>query len=1455
MLGLLAVLFISLQFDGVQTFFAHRLTGYLSSELKTKVSIEKVSIRFATSVVLKNVYVEDQHGDTLLYAGELVASIQDVRFKARHLNISKVTLRNGNFNLIRYKSEIHDNLHFLTEYFSSADTTKLTPASSPWDIRLKALTMENMNFKRAIEDDTTHSHGVNFSDLDIHTINGNFSNFSTLNDSIFVRIDHLSFSDKSGFKVDEFAAEAKVSNEQIRLQKLIIHTPNTNVSTDLTLNFNSFNDFDEFIHNIHWSTDFRQSTVSFKDIAYFATDLYGMDQKVKLDGLFKGNVNKFKGRNVSISWGKDSYFHGNVAMDGLPNFNETYIDILADEIRTNRADIEIIPVPPFDKKEHVSVPDNLAQLGSVRFKGKFTGFPNDFVAYGLINTKIGSISSDLNLKYNEHIASYFGHLSANNFDLGKIAMLPDLGIVTFSADVKGSGLQLDDISAILKGKVDILTYKKYAYRNISLDGQIAKKLFSGSFSIKDENADIDFTGAIDYRKKLPEFNFNAEIHKAHLDTLNLVTLNGETALQTSISTHFTGNKPDNIVGSILIDSTNFIIGKKLYHLNEININSEKSGTNRTIDINSDILDAHFAGEFEFATILDAFKEIIPRFLPSVILPRKSFSSNQNFSYNVNLKNINLISEIFLPNWDFSPNTLLKGNFNSIDHKFVVRLNSPYITYKKFTLNDLHTTATAGVEQLNVRVMAASLFKDEISLVDFPDINAVAQSDKVNFMIGLADQDSFPNRAHLEGEARFKSASSFSIDIDSSFIVVNGQSWKLDAENKINFDSSGIQLSHLRFARNNQELSFDGKISKDTSNILMLNMNHFDLASLNQLVLKTNATRLGGIVSGNVELKDIYEKVQIQSDLTADNLSLNGDTLGNAEVKLQYNSNKEVIATTIQITKGTVKIVDVNGNYFLNKEDNLDFTVKLNGFYLHTVERYISDILSDINGKASANLKLTGSLNKPIFTGDVELLKTSLVINYLKTRYSFNAKIKVKENEFVVDDLLLVDVNNNEAHAYGSVYHDYFHNFRFDINLRANKFQVLNTTLRDNGLYYGVANASGYAHFEGPIQNINMDISLSPERGTVINIPLNTASDLSQSEFITFIDRTKDTSSTITRTRVDLSGVRLNMNLDMNPNALINIIFDEKIGDVISGSGYGSLRLDINTAGDFNMYGNYTITRGDYLFTLQNLINKKFTIEPGGQITWSGEPYEATVDISAVYELYTSSLYNVYPVDSTYKRRLPVDCKLILTNKLMNPTISYEINVRNLPPSDQAIIKTILNNEQEINKQMFGLLVLNQFVPPSTAGQIGKLDASAGAGANASELLSNQVSNWLGQLSKDVVIGFNYRARDTYSSQELQLMFSKTLFNDRLKLEGNVGYLNGSQATVNSNVVGDFSAEYKLGDGRFSFKGFNRSNADNIINYSQSPYTQGLGFFYRQEFGSWKDLMRRMGIKSDDTKPK
>lgn len=1457
LLLLIGTTFILLQAESVQTWLAQRAASYLSDQLKTKVTIGRVSIQFVERVSLRDLYIEDKHHNTLFYADELLINIKDLSTSRHKLELSQVKLKGAKFYLMRYHGEEHDNIKFLTDYFASADTSK---SSSPWKIKLNDIRLEDVTFRHFKEDKIVNPDGVDFGHLDVSGIYGDLKDISFVNDSIFVNISKLRFKDRSGFQLDELSSDAKIAPHEMRLKQLIIRTPQTDLHTDLTFRYDSMSAFDDFENAVNFNSDFKNSSVSFGDIAFFVTDLKGMDNTVKLDGLFKGTVSRFKGKNVTIEFGEKSFFKGNIAMTGLPVIEETYMDILATDVQANKKDVESIPLPPFSEHAHVEIPENLFALGKVDFKGKFTGFLSDFVAFGNVTTDIGFLSSDMNVKVDRQKKTtvYSGHLSTNHFNLGKVISAEDVGLLTMSADVNGSGLKLDNIDAKLIGTIEALEFRNYTYRGMKMNGEVSKKLFSGSLNIHEPNIDLDFAGMVNFSGAVPDFNFTADIGKAHLDTLNLFKYRGEEELKTKIVSHFSGNKFDNLEGSIEIDSTDFRFDKVMYHINHLGIDSRKENSNRAVTIVSDNVDASFSGRFELATLGDAFKQVLPRYLPAVVLPMKSTVSNQDFTFNIRLKNMSVLTENFFPSWWVEPNTIIRGKFNSITDNISLNVESPLIRYKNFRFVNTSLTNTADHEKMKLKLSTDQLYYSDSSFISHSQLTAEANNNHVLFQLQMADSTISSDRANLKGELSFASAKKFDLRFDESTVYLQHDKWMLASGNKVVFDSSAINVTGFNFVKGDEQINVGGTVSKNEKDLLFVDFSNFNLQHLNSL-LKSSDVTVGGMLNGKATVSDVYQKIKLVSNLNVDKLQFNGDTLGNALFITSFDDDKKIISVNATIQNGAVKVIAVTGDYHMNTEnDNLDFDVKLNNFYVNTIGKYIEDVVSELNGRVSADLKLAGSFNRPVFTGKVSLNRVHCKVNYLNTRYNFTNDVIVGENYFELKDFKIFDERNESAIANGRISHTYFKDFKFNVNLDAKKFQCLNTNSSQNSLYYGVANASGSAYFSGPPKDMSMQIQFTSEKGTQIFIPLTSTSEVSQSSFITFREKGKFANFSSQTNRVNLSGIKLDMTLDITPDAEIQIIFDEKIGDKIIGNGYGNLRLDINPYGDFNMFGTYEIQSGSYLFTLQNIINKKFTIERGSTISWGGNPYDADIDLSAVYTTRTSTLSKILPADSTYRTNLTVDCRLYLTNKLMSPTIKYAIDVRGVDASAESQIKSVLNSEGEASKQMFGLLVLNQFLPPSgnTSQTSNNINAGAGAGANGIELLKDQVNNWLSQISSAVNIGVNYQARDIYSKEEVQLMLSKTLLNDRLLIEGNVGVMSSAATDQNtSNIVGDFNAEYKLSDeGRFRIKAFNKSNTSSLV-YNYAPYTQGFGIFYREEFNTFRELLERYKLMKKKETPK
>ncbi len=1426
---------------------AHGATNYLSGKLGTRVHVDRVYIRFFKSVVLDGLYVEDQHHDTLLYAKELNADITHFNLEKHIIEIKSVQLNDADVNLIRYKGEKHDNIKFITDFFATPGSKDTT--SKKLNLSIKNVHLNEVHFIKRNENKQYDTLGVDFNNLDVAHINGELNDITFVKDSMFFNIKGLTFKERSGFAVNEISAKAKFGTGEWHFQQLAVITPLTQIHTDLTFHLDSIDDFDDFDTKVDWISNFKNSTISLADIAYFAHDLWGRTNQLKLSGDFKGKWSKFRAKNVFIGIGEHTWFKGDLAMTGLSDIDETFMEIQAEDVQGTKAELETIPVPPFNSSNHIHLPPNIATLGKMNFKGRFTGFINDFVAYGNVSTAIGYLSSDINLKFDDkkNMMAYSGHLAANNFHAGKFLSIDDLGPVSFSMDIKGNGVSKEKADANLAGIISSIEFKKYAYKNVKLNSEISKKLFNGSLSVHDDNVDFDFNGNIDFRNELPEFNFTAKVGKAHLDTLNLFKLQGEAELQTTLNIKIKGNKIDNLEGSVEAVNTNYHADNIEYHVNSVLLESRVNNNSRSINLNSDFLDATVNGKFEFATLVDGFRKVLPRYLPSVILPLKNnIVSKQDFTFDLHFKNTDLITENFLPQWYIEPNTTLKGNYNSIQNNIEFHIQSPLIRYTTFNFYDANLQVNADSTTARLNFKAGYLITGGHNRIELPSLNAEAENNKINFRLKVADSAVYASHADISGGVAFESNKKFSVHIAESSVYIENNHWKLDSLNVINFNSSAINVSHLGFANGIQELQLTGVVAKNDSDVLQMTFKNFHLENINPFI---SGIKIGGSANGNASVTDVYRKIKVASDLAVDQLQINNDMLGNAKLLSKFDNDNKILSVNASIINGAKTIFTVNGQYFTaKKDDNLDFRIHLEDLYLDPLKEYTKDVMNLITARLSGELQLRGTPAHPLFTGLLSLQRARIVVNYLNTLYTFTNNIIVNEDNFELKDFVINDENNKSAVANGKIYHDNFKNFRFDIKLAADHFQVLNTTANQNPLYYGTAIGTGKAIFYGPPDNMQMRIAMTSEKGTQIYLPLSGTTEISQSDFITFVSKIPDSTQKILKP--EMTGVDLNLDLEVTTDAVVQIIFDEKIGDKITGRGSGNINLALSPAGDFAIKGQFLIDRGDYLFTLQNVINRRFTLDKGGTISWNGDPYDADVDLSATYKT-RASLYDLDPLDSSLKGSVTIECKLILKNKLMNPTVSFEITAPGADPNAQTALQSSLNNEFEKSKQAASLLFQNKFMLASiynSGSATGpQVDANASLAAGYSQLLSNQLSNVLAQANLlPVTLGFNYQTRDVYTKQELEVMFSKTVLNDRISIDGNVGVATGAGITSASNassLIGDFSFDYRASE-NVRLRVFNKTNTNTII-FNNSPYTQGVGIFFRKEFDTLRSFKKRV----------
>jgi hypothetical protein len=628
------------------------------------------------------------------------------------------------------------------------------------------------------------------------------------------------------------------------------------------------------------------------------------------------------------------------------------------------------------------------------------------------------------------------------------------------------------------------------------------------------------------------------------------------------------------------------------------------------------------------------------------------------------------------------------------------------------------------------------------------------------------------------------------------------------------------------------------------------MQNFNLNMLND-IREDLPVNISGILSGLAQLKKLEGNPLITSNLVADNLIINDRDFGNTIIRADWVRDQQEIELNITSAENPLNIIDIRG-FYRPRDNNIDLDFKLKDIELATFQPYLNKQLDDVNGKVNLDLAVKGKISEPNINGDIIFQNGSALVRETQTKYFFSDRLRIESNDLYFDKFEFLDIYGNQLIAEGRVSTNNFSNLFINLDLTANRFNFLATNRFNNEQFYGDVFASGIIQVNGPVDQLNIRATANTERNTKLKLPLYNAAEIQTTDFITFV-KSEETPQPAPENSIKRERwVTLDMDLSINSNTSVQLIFDPKVGDIIEASGNGTLKFEIDENGDFSMFGNVLIEDGEYLFTLQNVINKRFRVKHGGNISWNGSPTSANIDLEAIYET-KASTFNLAPEPTEdMKKRIPVQCLLLLQGDLTNPTITPKIYLPTAEPETRSLVETSIGTDEELMRQFISLLVINNFISSAdfTASNIGGTSGGV-AGITASELLSNQLSNWLSQISSDFDIGVNYRPGDAISSDEVELALSTQLLNDRIIFSGNLDVLADEVKTTSgqaSNIVGDFDLEFRVSD-KVSIKAFNRVNDDRVVR--PSLYTQGIGLIYRSEFNKISDFFRKENRGSEE----
>ena len=1447
------------------------LVDYFSSPKKKQDTSKNVIHLDLKTVHFNNIKFWQQDG----WKGvNTLYSVQEMKLQADRFDLANNVIDIGSVTLLKPIYSKYDytgkrpELPKVQKEFVEPDSTVLQWNTGRWHIRAKNITLKDGIVDLGKEGGVPEPPGLfDTRHMILSELNGTLNNVEFIDDSLKSTV-NISVKDRGGFVIKKLSTDFKLTPSMMEFNHLDLITNKSHLRDYYAMHYKSFSeDMSDFIHSVKLEGHFKNSTISSDDIAYFAPQTASWKTVFDISGEAYGEIDNLSARKMIINAGGTNFLDGDISLKGLPNIDETFIDFRSRLLRTSYKElVKLIPA-----LKGISSP-NLSAFGRMIFIGSYTGYVRDFVTYGTLSTDIGLLKTDLHLKVpTVGKATYNGTISTDNFQLGKFINNTTLGTIAFDGKLDGKGFSENDIQVMIDGKIRSIAFNKYTYKNIIAHGELDRKLFTGTASINDENVKIDtLVGSINFSKKDPRFNLRADI--THLNLMQLGFTKDTISLTGNVNLDFMGSNIDNFLGSARLNNAVLIDNDQRLSFDSLLLNSSIFNGKKLLKVQTNELEASINGNFEILDLPDAFQLFLNKYYPAYINKPLHYTPNQDFTFLIQTRDVSNYLSLFNKNISGFNNSVIVGNINVAANTLNLQVDVPQFNFANISFNNAHISAIGTQDTLSV-----------LGDIDDVVINDSMHSPQTKFKIVAANDvsdvmiNATANKAisAIDLSARVETnPKGFVLTFNPSTFTINQKKWDIQKEGQISLMDKFLMAKDVKLTQNGQEIIVVTQPSEiSNSNDVIISLKNLVIEDLTPLFLKT--PQLGGLLTGNINVSDPFGKTDIKFNTKIDQFKFEGDSIGVISATGGYVVKSEILKANVVSEN---ELYNFKASLGINPHDSLN---QLNGsvvFYksgIHILEKYLGGIFSNIYGRATGTLNIIGSKSDPKLTGKINLDETTLTVDYTQCRYVLanNSVITFKPDNIDFGNIRLIDTLNNTATLTGSISHHFFDDFYFnnlhmftdEVGNNRGRFILLNTTSSDNNQFYGNMIGKADLSINGPVSDMVMNISGEPTDSSHIYLPIGETAETGTLDYIEFIKFGREMKADLS-TRQN-TNIKVNMEINANPLAKIDVILDETTGDVIKAQGSGKLLISVGTRDPLTIRGRYDIEQGEYTFNFQTFLKTPFTLQQG-YIEWQGDPYLAVLNFDAIYRAQNVMLNNIPTSTGIANTRGDVDIIFKLRGTLKDPKPGFEFQfpfdnpLKSDPIANEYLKTRYQSDNNQLLNQVASLLLFNTFMNNDqgllTSNNTGNFVTKT-VGQLLSTTLSASLNTWLQKLLNTNSVNlytnintsdFNFQKGGT--QREIQNVgnfgVKKGFLNNKLLVTvgGNVDYrLSQNLNNTNSNFLftPDVSFEYLITpDGRFRVIGFNRSDADpgDLAGITRRNRT-GIQLSYRKDFDSFEEF--------------
>jgi hypothetical protein len=1423
---ILLVVTLVFSLPATQTKAGKYASDWLNERYEVNIQLQSARYQFPNLVRLRNVRAFDEYNDTLAHLPEIIVRIG--RPKKNVVRLNSVFLNQPMVKMLLPETDTVNNWQVFLAKFVPEESDTLS------DLRLEIgdFSCKEGTFRKyRMAEDTLQFH-LKQGDIEIR-------NFFYHQATVGARIESLNLRGRRAELEDLQGMFFYQKNKGVALNRAKIKTNESLWEGDLYFDVESNDDYLDFVNVVQLKFNIDRLELESNEIRRYIPSFPDLG-KLLAEGFIEGTINDLAGENVRLHFGSATVANADLRLRNVLHPATFNLDLNLPYFSSNYTEFSYLLRTLVN--EDISFAK--AYVDRFSFSGKFRGSMDQFRADGKMITKDGVFEMAVDVKGNNKplkFAQYSGLFTGKDVNVGHFAKNNELGLANFELEIKGKGLIASEFFADVKGKVHSIRYDYYTFKSISLDGKFRQSEFMGVFKVNDPNLKLSFDGSARIGQREIDLDFQANIEEANLPALGIVKNDSVYNISGEAFVLLNRDKFGDWVGEVQIVDVLAMRSERVYFFRDIKLNSFTRGGNNHLLIDSDILRFNANGNFTLGELAAVWPNYLANF--SSYHEADTIYEHVNLTFSATTGDTRLLTDLLAPDWYIFPESSISGTFNK--KGLELQVESDVIKWKNQELRKL-ILKLGGDE---TKEIVAQIAMDELRLGNMsftnPGFDFRLEKDSLIFDSRALFSQQIGGKLNLTGSMKQNRPGVYQINLEPAEWLVGNGAFRIMPGSEVFIEDGSIRIFDFEIDSEGRRLLVNGGVSASPFEILRVELENFYIDIFNFL-WEGSGYELLGELEGEIILGSILDAPRFASNLRIDSLVINENHLGNLFIDSEWYIYDQFVELDLHLDRGTLRTLEIAGKFFPEKKEQpLDLNLTARRFNLAPLTPLFSVFTDNVRGVASGNLQVKGSFGQPELSGKLQLPNFGMSVPYLNTDYNLEGSPEIV---FTPDSILIpgARIRDNDEQTAGfltaRMSHRFFRDWALDIHIDADRLLMLNTNLLLNEYYYGKAFVSGDIDIKGPTSDLKMLINVKTNRGTQFFIPVDGPTEVNPMGFVDFV-RFVDIEKEDTNKRLvgDASGLSLQFNVDVTPDAEVVMIMDQRTGEAIRGNGRGNLRLNLDPQGNISLFGNLEINRGEYLFTLGGLVRKRFLIEPGGSITFNGDPYEALLDLTSRYVTRTS--LNGAVADPTIAAvRTEVNLLLKLYGPLLNPEIGFEIKLPNVAPGIQAEVADRFADPNRLTQQAFSLLALNSFY----ADDLG-LDAQVGGGlANTTiDVFANQVNNFLSRYVKVVDIAINYTGEGVTgaSQEEFEVAVSQRLFEDRVSINGVVGVPLGANQ---NQLAGDVEVEVMLTeDGRVRAKAFNRSYQNNLLIEQTGLYSQGVGLFYRTDFNRRRELLRRI----------